>query len=96
MELHKLVEKHGSKRAAARHLGIPESTLRGQLVKEKQDSLRSFVLPKPLEAKRHADRTTHFIITAAQDKTKIHEDFWANLNAYAEYLGAEIMIGGFT
>ena len=41
-------------------------------------------------------RTRHFLITSAQDKTEIHEDFWKNLKAYANYLGAEILIGGFT
>lgn len=96
MELHDSVKKHGGIRPAARALGIAESTLRYQLAKEKQAAMRSFVLPKPLEAKRDPNRTTHFIITAAQDKTEIHEDFWNNLKAYAGYLGAEIMIGGFT
>ncbi|USM11548.1 putative T5 A1-like protein [Citromicrobium phage vB_CbaS-RXM] len=96
MELHEAVKQHGGKRAAARALGIPESTLRDQLKRERQAAMRSFVLPKALEAHRHTDRTTHFIITAAQDKTEIHEDFWNNLQAYAGYLGAEIMIGGFT
>lgn len=41
-------------------------------------------------------RTRRFILTAAQDDTPIHEGFWANLQAFAAYHGAEIMVGGFT
>lgn len=96
MELHNAVKTHGGKRAAARALGIPESTLRLQLKRERQNAMRSFVLPKPEQARLDPARTTHFIITAAQDKTEIHEDFWRNLQAYAGFLGAEIMVGGFT
>lgn len=37
-----------------------------------------------------------WLLTAAQDDTPIHAGFWANLNAYAESIGAEILVGGFT
>ncbi len=37
MKLHDAVELHGSKRAAARALGIPESTLRGRYKAERVD-----------------------------------------------------------
>jgi hypothetical protein len=37
-----------------------------------------------------------WILTAAQDDTDIHLRFWGNLRAFAGYLGAEIVVGGFT
>ena len=37
-----------------------------------------------------------WLLTAAQDNTPVHEAFWANLQAYARHLDAEIIVGGFT
>ncbi|MBD3803549.1 MAG: hypothetical protein IE919_09965 [Thioclava sp.] len=37
-----------------------------------------------------------WLLSAAQDDTDIHPRFWANLQAYATAIGAEILIGGFT
>lgn len=37
-----------------------------------------------------------WLVTSAQDDTDIHPRFWSNMRAYAQYLGAEIVIGGFT
>lgn len=37
-----------------------------------------------------------FLLTAAQDETRVHEQFWRNLHVYAAFLSARIMIGGFT
>ena len=37
-----------------------------------------------------------YLLTAAQDETAVHEPFWANLMAYAEWLGAQVFVGGFT
>lgn len=43
------------------------------------------------------DRTRYFILTAAQDGTEIHHDFWDCLNVYAEWLeDCEILVSGFT
>lgn len=94
MELHNAVKKYGSINAAAKELGIPPTTFRRRLDQEKRDSITSFTLPDPIVYK--ADNIRHFIISAAQDKTTVHEDFLNNLKAYAKYLDAEILIGGFT
>jgi len=41
--------------------------------------------------------TVHrWLVTSAQDDTDIHPRFWTNLQAYAAYLSAEILVGGFT
>lgn len=37
-----------------------------------------------------------FLLTSAQDDTPIHRGFWRNLLAYAEAIGAEVRVGGFT
>lgn len=37
-----------------------------------------------------------WLLTAAQDNTAVHAGFWANLQAYAAWLGAEVIVGGFT
>lgn len=41
-------------------------------------------------------RVRRWLLTAAQDDTPVHAAFWANLQAYAEAIGAEILVGGFT
>lgn len=37
-----------------------------------------------------------YLLTAAQNDTPVHAQFWANLQAYAQHLGAEISVGGFS
>lgn len=37
-----------------------------------------------------------WLLTAAQNDTKVHDGFWANLNAYANHLGAQVLVGPFT
>ena len=41
-------------------------------------------------------RVRRWLLTAAQNETKIHSAFWQNLNAYAQAIGAEIVVGPFT
>lgn len=95
MELHNAVKKHGSIAAAAKEMGIPVTTFRRKLDKERRDSFTAFTMPDPIVYKP-ASGTQHFIITSAQEKTKVHEDFWNNLLAYADYLNAKVLVGGFT
>lgn len=49
-----------------------------------------------IDGREPAGPVQRYILTAAQDDTAIHAPFWRNLLAYAEHLGAEIMVGGFT
>lgn len=46
-----------------------------------------------VETSRFAKR---YLITSAQDETHVHRGFWSNLQAYARFLDAEIIVGGFT
>ncbi|MCS3449833.1 hypothetical protein M2222_001346 [Bradyrhizobium elkanii] len=41
-------------------------------------------------------RNQNFIFTGAQNDAPLHEEFWANLLAYAEYLNAKIVVGPWT
>lgn len=95
MDLYNAVKKYGSINAAARALDMPPTTFRRRLDKERKNSIRSFNLPEAITYNADSE-VKHFILTSAQDKTKIHQDFWNNLIAYADYLDAEIIVGGFT
>ncbi|SCW95695.1 hypothetical protein [Ancylobacter rudongensis] len=52
------------------------------------DTLRVAGVDKP------AGRT--FLFTGAQNDAPVDQDFWRNLNAYAQWLGAEIVVGPWT
>ncbi|MEH2517511.1 hypothetical protein V1279_003084 [Bradyrhizobium sp. AZCC 1610] len=41
-------------------------------------------------------RGKNFIFTSAQNDSLLHEEFWANLQAYAAWINAEIIVGPFT
>ncbi|WP_052340952.1 helix-turn-helix domain-containing protein [Salinarimonas rosea] len=45
---------------------------------------------------RQADGARRWILTACQDKTPLHGPLMVNLEAYAAFVGAEILVGGFT
>jgi hypothetical protein len=100
------VKKFGGIRPAARELGIPESSLRYKLDKEakeeRRSNLRATSLPAAIRFPVPEEGVSYFILTSAQDGTKIHEDFFANLLAYRAWLQTEfsapcnLMVGGFT
>lgn len=37
-----------------------------------------------------------YILTSAQNNTNVHEEFWANLIAYKEFIGAKLLVSTFT
>jgi len=108
-ELHAAVVQHGGIRAAARALQVGESTIRMRLKRAVTEILvengdehqiefkwGSTLPPKPIAFAPHADRTRYFILTAAQDDSAVHEDFWKCLNVYADWLeDCEIIVAGF-
>jgi hypothetical protein len=92
----RLLAKHGSQRALAKALGIPRTTIQEWLL-NRQRYLFSETSPK--DATRITKPRTgvrRFIFTSAQDDTAVHEGFLQNLEAYAEHLGARLVIAGFT
>jgi transposase len=91
------VKKHGSERAAAKALGFSRTTFQDWHRKVKQDILTARRTKSPVKiAKPRKGDVKRFIFTSAQDGTKLHEPFWANLRAYADYVSAEIHVAGFT
>lgn len=42
--------------------------------------------------KRKLNKSKYYLITWAQNNTPIHKEFWANLQAYSKFLGAEIHV----
>ncbi len=42
------------------------------------------------------DKVHRYILTAAQDDTPVHKDFWNNLAAFAVYKSAEVVVAGYT
>lgn len=43
-------------------------------------------------AKRKLHKSQYYLITWAQNNTPIHKEFWANIQAYSKFLGAEIHV----
>lgn len=101
VEFMKAVKKHGSIRAAARFHNIPKSTAQDLVQRARAETLREsrvrkavrIAKPKPSE---HGYAVKRFILSSAQDGTKVHLPFLRNLEAYAKFLDAEILISGFT
>jgi hypothetical protein len=84
----------GNATQAARIMGVPRSTFREALAKEQaafkpigKASTRS--LPKKGEKK-------YYLFSSIQNNTPIHTAGWENLQAYARFLTAEIILGTFT
>jgi hypothetical protein len=93
----KAVKREGSVRAAARSLGIPKSTAQDLYKKTQTLALRESKVKKSVKIKRPSKgEVKRFILTSAQDQTKVHVPFFRNLEAYAEHLGAELLVSGFT
>lgn len=101
-EILRAVRKHGSERAAARALGIPRTTFQEAHWKAKDEKFAEprFVRRDKLSArkppKRGKGQITRYILSSVQDTTEVHEGFIENLEAYARFLDAEILIAGFT
>src|SRR5690606_26953846 len=55
---------------------------------------------KPIEAseeyqealKRKPKRSKYYLISSCQAETPVHKQFWHNMKAFAEHIGAEILI----
>ncbi|MDW9531954.1 hypothetical protein RWE87_13810 [Sinorhizobium meliloti] len=87
--------EHGSQRKMADALGIPRTTLQDHLTRLKAERFTSRRM-KEARTVPATDEIQYFIVTSAQDDTAIHAGFWDNLNAYAAFLGGEVIVSGFT
>lgn len=100
-ELAAMVKKMGQ-RAFARKHGIPRTTIQNHLYKARKDPFGHRPAPAavaigddfaPGEIKR-------YILTSAQDSTRLHEGFLSSLETYRDWLAlrgtCELMVAGFT
>jgi hypothetical protein len=93
--------KHsGNISAVSREVGCSRSSVRRNIAKvglgkkplaggKQRAKIHQATLPVTGKVKR-------YILTSAQNNTHVHEDFWKNLTAMAEYYQAEIHIGTFS
>lgn len=80
----------------AEALGIPRSSLQDHLKRLKSERFTTRRMKEARNIVPDPDKVRYFIVTSAQDGTSIHTGFWDNLKAYADFLGAEIIVSGFT
>lgn len=91
-----LQAEHGSQRKMAEALGIPRSSLQDHLKRLKAERFTSRRMKEARVVSADPGQVRYFLVTSAQDNTEIHTGFWDNLKAYADHLGAEIIVSGFT
>lgn len=100
------VQAAGSVRQTAKDLGIGRATVRRHLRAFSQltgidvdetvlkGNIHSFAsIEYKLPAK---GRIKRYVITTAQSNTAVHADFWRNLQAFAKYVDAKIMVSQIT
>jgi hypothetical protein len=88
----------GSWRAVSRELKIPRGTLN-----DYQKALRHLIPSGEVEGLKETQRklpkkgtVRRYILTCAQNNTKLHLPFWHNLRALAEHFEAELLVSRFT
>lgn len=80
----KLISRLGTGRQSANEEGAEQVFYKRDLI-------------EPIKLSPLADKPRYFIFSSAQDSSRVHEDFLANLEVYAEWLGdCQIHIAGFT
>jgi hypothetical protein len=94
------VNEHGSNRAAAAILGLSCGTV-GEAVtavkrKAAEEARTKAAVHMPPVPARTRSGVLRFILTAAQDETPVDAEFFHNLIAYADDIGAELKVAGFT
>jgi hypothetical protein len=100
-ELIERIKEEGGQRAFSRTYGIARSTLQLVIERARQAQFKHIPPREPrIENVSKGQGVRRFILTAAQDGTKVHEAFLSNLEAYRDWLSdegpCELMIAGFT
>lgn len=95
-----LFDKYGDKTRVAHEMGISRTTVKkylhqlgfkGSLTQGRKTDIIPVTLPLP-----EGETVKRYILTSAQNNTKLHKQLWENLTAYAAFVGAEIMVSRFT
>lgn len=100
-DLNERIAEEGGQRAFSRTYGIPRTTLQDIIERARLAQFKH--VPPPTARTENVEAgqgVRRFILTAAQDSTKLHEGFLSNLEAYRDWLAdegpCEIMVAGFT
>jgi hypothetical protein len=109
-DIPKLIRKYGSLREIGRRTGVGYDSVRRRYVKAVEAGLMQPIAtgrpagatikhPDPVERVKalKPKRARHkcYILTSAQNNTRLHEGTWESLKALAEYYGAEIYVSTF-
>lgn len=98
-ELSAEVKACDGQRGFSRKHGVPRTTLQDRLAQLKEDQFKHRPAPSPVIMGQGTGRR-RYILSSAQDGTRVHESFLANLEAYADWLGADapcdLLIAGYT
>jgi len=92
--------KHGNKTKVCEELGVSYNTVIKYLRKANVDDKPiasgrvSYITPTTLPLPNEG--TQRYVLTCAQNNTKLHEGFWRNLVAYSEFMDARLMVSRFT
>lgn len=96
-QLRRAIAKHGSIRKFADATGIPRSTVQDRLYRETRMEFVTDRVSHPIIVKApRKGYVKRIIFTSAQNNTPVHGGFLTNLEAYAAYLNAEIVVGTYT
>lgn len=90
------LKKYKSVRKAAKAKGVARSTFFDRLNQEQAQVTANKVIAKTKKSKVAKGKIKRYILTSAVAGAKVHEDFLVNLEAYAKYLDAEIIVGPLT
>lgn len=94
-EAYDLYQKHGNQDKAAHELGISRGALLNRLRRREQREINKQIKGELDPTKIETAEGNRFILTSAQSGTKIFKPFWENLLAYADHIGAEVMVSRF-
>jgi hypothetical protein len=97
----------GTVLGAAKLLGIPRGTFRNYVRKgwiddlrntkgEKQNKIDGSVEAHETEKRKLPKKVKRYILTSAQNNTKLNDKVWENLLVLAKHYGAEIIVGTYT
>lgn len=94
-EAYDLYQKHKNQDKVAHELGISRGALLNRLRRREQREINREIRGELDPTKIETAAGSRFILTSAQSGTKIFKPFWDNLLAYADHIGAQVMVSRF-